>query len=345
MNIIYPKAVKPGATIGITAPSSGIAPDLEKRLQFCIERIRSAGFRIKEGRCLRSEGIVSASSAERANELMEMLSDPSIDAIVPPWGGELLINALSKLDFDLLKTFPPKWIVGYSDMSTFLLPYTIQTGIATIHGSNFMETPFSCADGHWHWLDLIGLSRNDSFLQRSAVHYQRVGTRYQDFPYVAELNCTEPVNWKILGRESDTKASVVVSGRLIGGCLECVSMLPGTPYGGIAEFGSQCATDGLLIYLENCEEKATSACRMLHHLRLAGWFEFANGVLIGRTQAPDTANLSQREALVDVFGDLDIPIIYDMDIGHVSPQLLLVNGAMATVKCGGGKNLIEQTLV
>lgn len=344
MNIVYPNAIKPGATIGVTAPSSGISAALEQRLQFCIERVRAAGYKVKEGNCLRSEGIVSASASQRAQELTEMLSDPDINAIVPPWGGELLIDILDKLDFELLAKLPPKWIVGYSDMSTFLLPYTINTGIATIHGSNFMESPFARAEGHLHWLDLIGLSKNESFVQQSAKSYVRELTWYQDFPFVSEWNCTEIAQWKILGRESDTRADVVVSGRLIGGCLDCVSMLPGTPFGNVVDFGRNFSNEGLLIYLENCEEKSTAACRMLHHLRLAGWFDYANGVLIGRTRAPNAPKLSQDIALREVFKDLHIPVIYDMDIGHVPPQVLLVNGAFATVKCGVDGNSIEQFL-
>ena len=133
-SICYPYSLKPGDVVGVTAPSSGIAPDLEARLQFCVEAVRGFGFDVRLGECLRSDHIVSASAHARAAELTHMLLDNSISAVVPPWGGELLINILPLLDFELLAQAKPKWLVGYSDLSTLLMPYTMLTGIATMHG-------------------------------------------------------------------------------------------------------------------------------------------------------------------------------------------------------------------
>jgi muramoyltetrapeptide carboxypeptidase LdcA involved in peptidoglycan recycling len=137
---------------------------------------------------------------------------------------------------------------------------------------------------------------------------------------------------------------VTVSGRLIGGCVEVISMLPGTPFGDVAVFARDYAPEGLLFYLEVCEEPAPGACRMLHHMKLAGWFKHANAILVGRTAAPDGHNFTPCEAMTDALGDLGVPIIYDMDIGHLPPQAILVNGALATVKFGAGGNRIEQRL-
>lgn len=38
------------------------------------------------------------------------------------------------------------------------------------------------------------------------------------------------------------------------------------------------------------------------------------------------------DAIKQVLGDLDIPIIYDADIGHVPPQMPIVNGGILEVK-------------
>ena len=141
-SIVYPSSLKPGGIVGVTAPSSGIAPDLEERLQFCIDYARGFGYDVRLGDCLRSTGIVSASAQARAAELTRMLLDDDIAIIVPPWGGELLINILPLLDFAVLAMAKPKWLVGYSDLSTLLMPFTLLTGIATMHGSCFMETPY-----------------------------------------------------------------------------------------------------------------------------------------------------------------------------------------------------------
>ncbi|MEJ7742737.1 MAG: hypothetical protein WKF73_09440 [Nocardioidaceae bacterium] len=81
--------------------------------------------------------------------------------------------------------------------------------------------------------------------------------------------------------------SVHVVGRPIGGCVETLCNLAGTPRGNVAAFGRDFADDGLIVYLEAAEDEAATICRNLHGLRLAGWFDHARAVLIGRTNAPD----------------------------------------------------------
>lgn len=65
-----------------------------------------------------------------------MMSANHINIIIPPWGGELLIEILDKIDFEQIKN---KWVVGYSDISALLLAITLKTGIATAHGTNLVD--------------------------------------------------------------------------------------------------------------------------------------------------------------------------------------------------------------
>jgi len=124
---------------------------------------------------------------------------------------------------------------------------------------------------------------------------------------------------------------VDVTGRLIGGCVETLCNLAGTPYGEVPTFGAAHQDDGLIVYLEAAGDEAATICRNLHGLRLAGWFDHAKAILVGRTNAPDNPQLTQREAVLDALGRLDIPIVFDLEIGHVPPHMPLVNGALATV--------------
>lgn len=101
---------------------------------------------------------------------------------------------------------------------------------------------------------------------------------------------------------------------------------------------------GTIIYLENCETGSLDAARMLHGLRLAGWFDDANAVLFGRTGAPAVAGFSQNDAVLDALGRLDVPIIADVDFGHVPPGNVLANGAAARVIVDGDQREIVQTL-
>ena len=137
----YPSAMKQGSTFGITAPSGGVNPSLHPRLDLSIDNLKSRGYATKEGKCLRVEvKHVSAPKQDRAADFLSMYLDDSIDAIFPPWGGELAIEILPMLDYEKLSSVRPKWVIGYSDTSTLLLALTIKLDIATVHGTNLMDS-------------------------------------------------------------------------------------------------------------------------------------------------------------------------------------------------------------
>ena len=95
---------------------------------------------------MHGDGLISAPAAQRAEELTRMLTDSGIRAVVPPWGRELAVELLPHLDMEAIASADPTWVVGYSDISTLLLPPTAMTGIATLHGQNLMETPYRVPD-------------------------------------------------------------------------------------------------------------------------------------------------------------------------------------------------------
>lgn len=341
MAIRYPAALRPGDRIGVTAPSSGVAPPLVPRLEVAAEHLRSRGFEVVLGDCLESSDVVSAPAPVRAAELMSMLTDPSIRAVVPPWGGELAIDLLPLLDWDRIAEAEPTWLVGYSDISTLLTPLTLRTGIATVHGQNLMDTPYRVPAPLTSWLDVVSAPPG-AVITQGASRMHRVGG-YDDWtadPGVTALTLDTPGTWTRLGSEEP----VTVSGRLVGGCLETVAHLQGTPFGDVAEFARRHAPEGLVVYLEAAEVPAVDVARRLHGLRLAGWFDEASAVLIGRTTAPGSPGLTQHEAVLDALGGLGLPIIADVDCGHVPPHLALVNGALTHLRWTPGQKAITQTL-
>jgi len=52
------------------------------------------------------------------------------------------VELIPYLDWDVIAAADPTWVVGYSDISTLLLPLTTLTGMATLHGQNLMDSPY-----------------------------------------------------------------------------------------------------------------------------------------------------------------------------------------------------------
>jgi muramoyltetrapeptide carboxypeptidase len=336
----FPRPLRPGDRIGVTSPSAGASGDAAARIAFCVDWLRGRGYDVEVGECMDGSGLTSAPAAQRAAELTRMLADPQIACVVPPWGGETAIDLVDLLDWDLLAGAEPTWLVGYSDLDTVLLPVTTRLGWATIHGDNLADTPYSVPDGLVHWLDVAGAEgavvQRDSGLVADWVRVE-TDARATEWTHVREGR------WEVLGGGSAEGGGVDVSGRLIGGCVETIVNLAGTAYGDVRAW-AEGLDEPTVVYVEACEEHAVNICRYLHSLRLAGWFDRAAAVLVGRTNAPDHHQLTQREAVVDALGRLDLPIVMDLEIGHVPPHLPLVNGALARVLVDGDTHEITQRL-
>lgn len=335
MPIRYPRPLRPGDRVGVTSPSSGVPQDLRARLDAGIRTVESRGYEVVVGNCMDGEGHVSAPAKERAAELMAMLTDPDIRAVVPPWGGETAIDLIPLLDWDRIRAAEPTWVVGFSDMSTIITPLTLMTGTATIHGNNLMDTPYRAPEGLATWLDIVAAPPGHEFTQTPPNRYRAKGwDDYQNRPGVNEFTLDTPGRWTRL----DAEGEVEVEGRLIGGCIEVLSNLAGTPYLDPSALGE------LIVYVEAAEDQAFTICRNLHGMRLAGFFDQANAILVGRTRAPDASSLSQHEAVLDALGPLNVPIIADVECGHVPPYLPIVNGARGRVVHTATRSELTQTL-
>ncbi len=340
----FPRPLVPGDRIAVTSPSSGVDDALRPRLEVALATLRGRGFEVVVGECMSADRVRSAPKEERAAELVDFLCDPSVAAVVPPWGGELAIDLLDQLDWDRLAAAEPTWLVGWSDLTTVMVPLTLRLGWATAHGWNLMDTPYAAPDGLLHWVDL--LASTGEVTQRSPGRFRAKWGDYRETPEIATFRLDRKTDWTVLGARRDDRdqQGVDVSGRLIGGCLEVLGPMAGTPYADVAAYGRAHADEGLLVYLEVAEYGAYEACRIFHGLRYSGWFEHANAVLVGRTSGEDMKDLTQLEAVEDALGDLGIPIIADMDIGHTQPFLPLVNGASARVVVRDGVREVRQRL-
>lgn len=335
--IRYPgSAIK---TIGITAPSSGVEKELHNLLEQTISHQRSNGYQVKVGDTAWTQNDAkSAPASVRASELMEMLNDPAIDVIIPPWGGELLIEILVYLKFEEIE---PKWILGYSDTSLLLLAVTLNTGIATAHGTNVIDLRGPKIDETTaKWIDVLSTKSGDEISQVSSAYYQKSWDHTDPSPVVFHL--TETTEWKMIATNA-----VKIRGRLLGGCIDVIHHLAGTPYGNIQAFREQyIPNEPVIWFLENCEMSIAELKRSMTQMKYAGWFENCAGILFGRSSANhSTEGYTAEKMYRDLENELGIPIIYDVDCGHLPPQIIFVNGAYAEVEFHNGKGKVTQKFI
>lgn len=335
--MIYPNKLKLNDTIGIVAVSDGANLD---RIDYSIKNFENIGFKIVETPHVRkSKYLVSSSGKTRAEEFMSLWKNEKISYIISARGGEFLMEMLPYLDKykDEILKYKPKWVQGFSDTSLLLYYLTTNYNIATVHAGNFGE--FSMRDMHESLKDNIRfLTTTEEFIQNNFDKYE--SEEIKEDPQ-SEYNLTEDVKYKLIDRKK--KASF--SGRLIGGCFDVLSILLGTKYDNTVKFCNQ-FEEGMIWYIDNYEMNAAELHRRLWQMKEAGWFNNAKGFLFGRSYGGNQiGDFGFLEAIHYSLEDIGVPIVYDVDIGHLPPQFTIINGAYAEVEYEDGKASITQKFI
>ena len=75
----------------------------------------------------------------------------------------------------------------------------------------------------------------------------------------------------------------------------------------------------------------------------AGWLQHVRGFLIGRPLAfgQEMMGLNAYDAVLEVAGRKGVPVIMDVDLGHLSPMMPVVVGSMAEVRVSGNDISIQ----
>lgn len=126
-----PRALKPGATLGIAAPGGPVERDV---LLAGIALLEGRGFRTRmRDDLFARRGYLAGDDARRAGELTELVADPQVDAILCARGGYGCDRILPRLDAAAFRA-ARKPLVGYSDVTALLLWQRRQAGLVGFHG-------------------------------------------------------------------------------------------------------------------------------------------------------------------------------------------------------------------
>jgi len=334
--MIFPKYIKKSDKIGVAATSDSVTMELDiVRFQNAKANLIKLGYEVVLADHVIMEGVNKERVAgkTKGEEFNLLLSDPDVTAIFAAKGGNFLIEMLPYIDFDLLKS-NPKWIQGYSDNTSLLFTITTNYDIATIYGNNFGDF------GMESWE--LPVTRNFDILtgrekiQTSFAMYEDGWT--ERLTGLEGYQCDKEVYW-LNGRGEE---EIHMSGRLLGGCTDVLFFLAGTKYDGTLKYIQKYKEDGILWFMETFSCIVEELMMHLWKLKEIGWFRHVKGFIFGRPlMVQSWEGFSYEEAVLSILGDLDVPIIFNADIGHKGPQFTMINGAVADITCKDGRGCIK----
>lgn len=333
----YPKKLKIGDYIATTAPSGGITKQVDlQRLDNVKNNLETLGYKYKETENVRIEiKGRSSSKEERAKQFMEVWKDNTVGAIISAKGGDFLSEMLDEIDWEELKRIEPKWFQGYSDNTglTFLLPTLAD--IACIYGPTIKD--YGMRKLHQSLIDSIKIMQENEVTQESFEKCETGEWKDREDPYEEyDLQCS--TEWKSLKGEE----KIDFRGRAIGGCFDVIINIIGTKYDKVKEYIEKYKEDGIVWFLEVFEMSTPQIYLHLWQLKNAGYFKNCKGIIFGRPlMVREDYEISYEETLKDALHDLEIPIIFNADIGHVAPQIPIVSGGILEVEYKKGKGKIK----
>ncbi len=145
----------------------------------------------------------------------------------------------------------------------------------------------------------------------------------------------------------DQNVEIDFSGRLLGGCVDCLINLLGTEYDSVREFTERYKDDGIIWFLEACDLNLMGIRRAMWQMEHAGWFQHCKGFLIGRPRTGMKAEefgIDHYQAACEMIRKYNVPVMMDLDIGHLPPMMPLICGSMAQVVSDGRKYRVEMNL-
>ncbi|MCQ2523647.1 MAG: LD-carboxypeptidase [Lachnospiraceae bacterium] len=339
----YPKFLEDGERIGLIAPSFGGSIEPYKtRLESAVSKFESLGYKVIEGPNTRLGIGIGKSNTPKAcaDEINDFFTNDKSDIILSCGGGETMCEDMPLVDFEEIKKAKPKWFAGYSDNTnlTFLLNTLCDT--AAVYGPCVGD--FGMQPWHESIDDLYKLLRGEKL---SFANYDLWEEDCpDDYPATGIYNVTQKYCQKVLMPDNTTSGEI--EGRLIGGCMDVLSMLCGTKFDKVKEFIEKYKDDGIIWFLESCELNPFSIRRVLWQFEQAGWFKYTKGFIFGRPLEYKTEimGLNCHEAVSGILDKYKVPIVLDINIGHISPSIPIISGSYAKIAFSDNKFEINYDL-
>ena len=294
--------LRPGDRVMLVSPSG---PTRAERVARGIELLTGWGLDVVTAPNVFAQHHYLAGPDElRLADLNRALRDPDVRGVLCSRGGYGSQRIVDGVDLDAVRA-DPKLVVGFSDITALQLALWRGARLATVHGPGAA------------WLD------------------QRTG------PDAAEalrrtVMTAEPVELKARPDEETSAVRVpgAARGPLLGGNLCLLTASIGTP--------DMPDLRGAVLLLEDVDEPPYKVDRMLLHLRRAGALSDVAGIAVGQfTNCSDDWPATVADVLNERLGDLGVPVLGGLPIGHGRDQLAVPLGVPALLDATAGTLTVE----
>lgn len=327
--------------IAIVSLSSGIIgePFVQFEVEIGLRRLREYGLNVRFMPHARmGMEYIKNHPEKRAEDLLMAFKDPEIDMILCAIGGDDTYRLLPYLfDHDeLAKAVSNKVFLGFSDTTiNHLMLHKV--GLPTFYGQAFL--PDLCEIGpemlpytRKYFEELITTGHIQEitpsdlwYEERQAFSEDQVGT---------STPAHENQGFELL------QGPAVFHGKILGGCIDTLyDIFNGERYGDMPDlcqkyhlFPDVEDWRGRILLLESSEEKPTPEKyrQSLEYLKELGLFDVISGVLVGKPM-DETYMEEYKQLLVEVIDQPDLPIVFNVNIGHAMPRCIIPFGVDATV--------------
>ena len=327
--------------VAIVSLSSGIIGEdfVRHEVEIGVKRLENFGMNVRfMPHAMKGIEYVKNHPKDRAADLLYALKDPEVEMILCAIGGDDTYRLLPYLfgHGELAGAVSNKIFLGFSDTTVNHFMFH-KVGMKTFYGQSFLSDlceldkemlPYT--RGYFEELIRFGTIRE---VRPSSVWYEE----RTDFgvDQIGVPLTSHPDSGFVL-----LQGSPLFSGKILGGCIDTLyDFFNGDRY---ADMPLLCQKYGLfpkkedwvqkILLLESSEEKMPPSKyeKAMAALKETGIFEVLSGVLVGKPM-DETYAREYRQILTDVIDSPDLPIVWNVNIGHAQPRCILPFGVKATV--------------
>lgn len=327
--------------VAIVSLSSGIIGEdfVRHEVEIGVNRLEKFGMNVRfMPHAMKGIEYVKNHPKDRAADLLYALKDPEVEMILCAIGGDDTYRLLPYLfgHGELAGAVSNKIFLGFSDTTVNHFMFH-KVGMKTFYGQSFLSDlceldkemlPYT--RGYFEELIRFGTIRE---VRPSSVWYEE----RTDFgvDQIGVPLTSHPDSGFVL-----LQGSPLFSGKILGGCIDTLyDFFNGDRY---ADMPLLCQKYGLfpkkedwaqkILLLESSEEKMPPSKyeKAVAVLKETGIFEVLSGVLVGKPM-DETYAREYRQILTDVIDSPDLPIVWNVNIGHAQPRCILPFGVNATV--------------